>query len=501
MQAFCYTEPPYTQGVHMVKVPSPAVAIVGRHNSGKTTLIEQLIAELTRRGIDVGSVKHHSHVGFDIDIPGKDSYRHRAAGATETVIAAPGQVACVKTVKGELECADIVRNMPGHDIVIVEGYRKSGLPTIEIMRSGNEADRRTAAVFAEGARQGWPLGVDFTQAARSDAAQAAELAKAMHVEANGSVPNKTNSAASAPAASDDAATPVPKGTAASAAADNATASPSSPADAPLDPFALRHPNHRDISNKLPTEGTVAVVTDIDEAREAAGTYGIPAFDLDDVAALADFVEERFTRPRVTVVIQAGGESRRMGRSKATVPFAGRPLICRIIERLAPVADELVVTTNEPENLAFLHAAFPELRINLVSDATDVRGALPGLYTALQAACNPYVAVVACDMVFASPALVVAEALAMNEQGADVVVPVNKHGFEPFHAMYRRLTCLPAVRAAVKRGEKRAQVFFPDVSVLEFPQERVREAEPMGGCFVNANTPEELRILEKMVLDR
>ena len=66
----------------MINIPSPAVAIVGRHNSGKTTLVEKLIAELVSRGLDVGSVKHHSHKGFDIDYPGKDSYRHRAAGAS-----------------------------------------------------------------------------------------------------------------------------------------------------------------------------------------------------------------------------------------------------------------------------------------------------------------------------------------------------------------------------------------------------------------------------------
>ena len=62
------------------------------------------------------------------------------------------------------------------------------------------------------------------------------------------------------------------------------------------------------------------------------------------------------------------------------------------------------------------------------------------------------------MVFASASLVVAEALAMNESGADVVVPVNQHGYEPFHAMYRRMGCLPAVRRALDRGEKRAQAF-------------------------------------------
>ena len=137
----------------MIDIPSPAVAVVGRHNSGKTTLIERLIAELVGRGLDVGSIKHHSHRGFDIDIPGKDSYRHRAAGASETVIAAPGQVARIKTVEDEVECSELVRSMPNHDIIVVEGYRKSGLPTIEIMRSGNEADCRAARLFMKAARE------------------------------------------------------------------------------------------------------------------------------------------------------------------------------------------------------------------------------------------------------------------------------------------------------------------------------------------------------------
>ncbi|MBQ3105965.1 MAG: molybdopterin-guanine dinucleotide biosynthesis protein B, partial [Eggerthellaceae bacterium] len=431
--------------------------------------IEQLIAELTARGHNVGSVKHHSHAGFEIDYPGKDSFRHRAAGATETVIACPGKIARVKSVEGEMECHDIVRSMPGHDIVIVEGYRKSGLPTIEIMRSGNEADSLVADVFEQGARHGWALGTDFTQFTR-------DLPTADNEEAREALRMAAEEAQTAQAAQ--------------------------VAGAQEDFFLDRASDHVDISNKLPTSDTVAVMTDIPKAHHAAELYNIPAFDLEDISALADFVEARFVRPRVTVVIQAGGESRRMGRSKATVPFAGRPLICRLVERLSPVADDLVITTNEPDNLVFLHSEFPHLRIQLVSDSFEYRGALPGLYTALQAARNPYVAVVACDMVFASASLVVAEALAMNESGADVVVPVNKHGFEPFHAMYRRMGCLPAVRRALDRGEKKAQSILsePDVKVLEFPQELVLEAEPRGGCFINANTPEELRVLEDMVLE-
>ena len=422
----------------MVDVPSPAVAFVGRHNSGKTTLIEKLVAELVARGVDVGSVKHHSHPGFEIDYPGKDSYRHRAAGASETVIAAPGLMARIKTIDGEEECADIVRSMPGHDVVIVEGYRKSGLPTIEVMRAANGADAAVAAAFAQGAREGWPLGVDFTQASRE----------------HGEAPD------------------------------------------------AHSPYSDDLARKMPTEGTVAIVTDIPEAREAAAIYGIPAFDIDDIAGLATFVQEEFVRPHVTIVIQAGGESRRMGRSKATVPFAGRPLICRLVERLSPAADELVITTNEPENLAFLDEMYPDLHIRLVRDAFDFRGALPGLYTALTAAQNPFVGVVACDMVFASAALAIAEAQAMRESGASVVVPVNKHGFEPFHAMYRKDACLPSIERALDRGEKRAQGFFDDESVVirEFTQDEVLAAEPMGGCFINANTPDELHALEESFLD-
>ena len=333
------------------------------------------------------------------------------------------------------------------------------------MRSGNEADARVADVFAEGARRGWPLGTDFTQFSR------------------GTVP---------PADDEDAREALRR----------VMEGDDVPADASAVSahFKTQYPDHVDISNKLPTSDTVAVVTDIAEAVHAAKLYNVPSFDLCDVASLADFVEEHYVRPRVTVVIQAGGESRRMGRSKATVPFAGRPLICRLVERLAPVSDDLVITTNEPDNLAFLHAEFPQYRIQLVCDAFDYRGALPGLYTAMQAARNPYVAVVACDMVFASGSLVVAEALAMNESGADVVVPVNKHGYEPFHALYRRMACLPAVRRALDRGEKRAQAFFDDVKVLEFPQSKVLEAEPMGGCFINANTPDELHALEESFLE-
>ena len=436
-------------------IPSPAISFVGRHNSGKTTLIERVIAELVSRGHDVGSIKHHHHKNFEIDHPGKDSFRHRAAGASETVIASPTLLARIKTLDEELECSEIVRSMPGHDIVVVEGYRKSGLPSIEIMRSGNTADANVARVFVEGAKRGFSLETDFTQ----------------FVRGLSSVNNADDQALIEAAL--EAKTPVSQLT----------------GDLALD-----------VAQKMPASNTVAVVTDIPEVVDAAQTYGIQAFPLDDITPLVNFIEKYYVRPRVTVVIQAGGESRRMGQSKATVPFGGRPMICRLIERLSPAADELVITTNEAERLQFVHEMYPDLNIRLVKDEYDYRGALPGLYTAIKSATSPYVAVVACDMVLASASLVRGEAIEMNEKGTDVVVPVNKHGFEPFHALYRKETCLPAIKQRLDEGNKRAQSFFDLVNVEEFPQARVLETSPMGGCFVNANTPEELARLEDICFD-
>ncbi len=100
---------------------------------------------------------------------------------------------------------------------------------------------------------------------------------------------------------------------------------------------------------------------------------------------------------LTVCIQAGGQSSRMGEDKALKTFLGRPLIQRVIERLAPIADELIVTTNRPEDYSFLN-------LRLISDLKPGRGALGGLYTAIASASNPLVAVVACDMPFASATL-------------------------------------------------------------------------------------------------
>jgi molybdopterin-guanine dinucleotide biosynthesis adapter protein len=121
--------------------------IAGWKNSGKTTLVERLVAEFVRRGIRVATVKH-AHHGFEIDREGTDSFRHREAGASQTAVVSSRRVAIMQELREEAEptLADILARLEPCDLVLVEGFKRDPIPKIEL--------RRTAA------RDTAPLGAD-----------------------------------------------------------------------------------------------------------------------------------------------------------------------------------------------------------------------------------------------------------------------------------------------------------------------------------------------------
>jgi molybdopterin-guanine dinucleotide biosynthesis protein A len=193
---------------------------------------------------------------------------------------------------------------------------------------------------------------------------------------------------------------------------------------------------------------------------------------------------------LTVCIQAGGASSRMGEDKALKTFLGRPLVQRVIERLAPVAEELIVTTNRPEEYRFLD-------LRLVADLKPGRGALGGLYTAIASASLPMVAVVACDMPFASPSLIRAASRLLIEEEVDVVIPRSEEGYEPLHAVYRRETCMPAIEAAIAADQWKVIAWFPQVKVRVLTLAEAKMHDPSGLAFWNVNTPEEFSRAEEI----
>ncbi len=112
----------------------PIISVVGRKNSGKTTLVEGLVRELSRRGYRVGTIKHDAHE-FEIDHEGKDSWRHRQAGAQTVVISSSRQVAMVKSVAEDPGIYALVETLlDGVDVVIAEGYREMAAQRVEVVR-------------------------------------------------------------------------------------------------------------------------------------------------------------------------------------------------------------------------------------------------------------------------------------------------------------------------------------------------------------------------------
>ena len=412
------------------------VSFIGRKNSGKTTLIEQVIAELSRRGVAVSSLKHHSHNDFEIDVPGKDSFRHHEAGTIATAIASATRFAVIEDLdranepeeevdltdvdallrdpreqQGDTheQCVRAIGMLPASNIVVIEGFKQAGLPAIELFRSDNPRDVQAA-----------PLCIERLNT---------------HVMNGGSIANES--------------APLP----------------------------------------------AAIVTDMTEIAAAALTADIPCFGFYDIAQIATWLADTFAKPLLSVVIQCGGESKRMKASKALVSFHGRPLIEHLVARLAPLAADLVITTNEPDKLNYLQVRYPGLR--LVTDKYQKRGSLPGFITALEAARYSMVAVIACDLVNLSTELIEYEAeLLKSSQQTDLfipydaVVPMGTLGYEPFCGVYHQERCLDVAIASWNRKKVRVKHMLESLNVRIVDADDATLCPP--GCFLNVNTPDELR---------
>lgn len=116
-------------------VPARVFGLAGWSGSGKTTLLTHLLPALLQRGLAVSTIKH-AHHEFDVDQPGKDSYRHREAGAVEVMVASSRRWALMHELRGAAEPAleELLQHMSPVDLVIVEGFKRATLPKLEVYR-------------------------------------------------------------------------------------------------------------------------------------------------------------------------------------------------------------------------------------------------------------------------------------------------------------------------------------------------------------------------------
>jgi len=171
---------------------------------------------------------------------------------------------------------------------------------------------------------------------------------------------------------------------------------------------------------------------------------------------------------MSVIVQAGGSSSRMGQDKALMQFNGEALVVRVLKRLIfglgiDNVFEWIVVTNHIQDYTFLQKSLP---VRLAADVVQGLGALGGLYTALSESRSTIVAVVACDLPFADAEILRTGYYKINDDAWDVFVPSTMYGLEPYHAVYRRNPCLTAIKAALDEGKRKVVSWFPDVRVYK-----------------------------------
>ncbi len=196
---------------------------------------------------------------------------------------------------------------------------------------------------------------------------------------------------------------------------------------------------------------------------------------------------------LTIVLQAGGKSTRMGTDKALLPFLGIPMIEILKNRLSDLADELLVITNNPD-------AYQSLGLPLHKDRIPERGALGGLYTALSISSFSAVGVIAADLPFASEDLLLELFNKLQNSSAAAVIPSSEHGLEPLHAVYKREICLPLVLNAIEKDLWKMSSWHDQAKILVLSPEETRKTTKSEYTFWNLNTPEDLNQAEVIALN-
>ncbi len=192
---------------------------------------------------------------------------------------------------------------------------------------------------------------------------------------------------------------------------------------------------------------------------------------------------------LTVSIQAGGRSSRMGRDKALLSLGGVPLIERVLEKVADLGDELQITSNDPDRYRYLG-------VPLIPDPEPGAGALLGLLTALRAATHDRVLVVGCDMPFLSRPLL--ERLVELAPKAEAVLPLDGGRYEPLLAVYSR-ACIPAIEASLAAGDHRMISFLPEITLHTVEHDTLDRLDPERLSFFNVNTPDDLQRAEELLV--
>lgn len=193
--------------------------------------------------------------------------------------------------------------------------------------------------------------------------------------------------------------------------------------------------------------------------------------------------------RFSVVVQAGGESSRMGKDKGLLPLRAQPLVQHILDQVKGFGDETIIISNQPES-------YQRFGYLVFQDVYPKKGALGGLYSAIYHSKEPYSLVLACDMPFLNRPFI--EYLVKHAPDYDAVVPhIQSKGYtEPFRAIYSK-RCLPVIQAALETNRFRIQDTLADLAVRYIDRSEILKFIDIKKLFININTPTDLSLASNL----
>jgi molybdopterin-guanine dinucleotide biosynthesis protein A len=191
---------------------------------------------------------------------------------------------------------------------------------------------------------------------------------------------------------------------------------------------------------------------------------------------------------MTSIVLAGGKSLRLGRNKALEEIGGRRLIELVMERLAPLGNDIIVVTSSRSQL-------PDLGVKMVTDSYPGKGNLVGIYSGLKEISSPHALVVGCDMPLLNVALL--RHLTELSTGFDVVIPRVGDELEPLHAVYSK-NCLAPIEATLGEGKLRITDFFPAVKVRYVESVEIDRFDPRHLSFFNINSEADLKRAQSLI---
>jgi len=187
----------------------------------------------------------------------------------------------------------------------------------------------------------------------------------------------------------------------------------------------------------------------------------------------------------TVVVLAGGESKRMGSDKASVVLAGKSLLGHVLEQVEPLFSDILISVREPR---------PAIKYPQIVDKSEDRGPMVGIKAALEEVKTGWVFVIACDMPFISTGLI--QHLAGLRSEIDAVVPHVFDRPQPLFGFYNK-TCLPFIEERMKQGKRSMICLLADLETCQLSEQQVKAIDPELKSLLSLDTLEDVKKVENL----